>query len=347
MSQIVQGNVSAKLAALNARLEDSSSAAAQQELAARIVELEAVRATRADPTLQVAQQATPPGGSVGLSNLFLVILSGLVGFAVGSVGAVALAYFNPRISDDAEVSQLLPAPVLASVPKVTYAQRRRGLTPASMPPYAFEQIRRVRAQIWRPEPSVIMVTSADQGDGKTTIAAGLAAAFAEGNDEVILLDLDLRRPGLARLFGLEPAAWRPRDARVGSLEQMLVPAPGLPNVRLLSARPANVAVLERIVGELPELLREARELARWVILDTPPVGEVSDGLRFAPECDSVVLVVRARHTDRSRLIQVYNQLNRIGAHLVGTVVNDQRKVTKGSYAGPVSWSRLGGGRDAV
>ena len=104
-------------------------------------------------------------------------------------------------------------------------------------------------------------------------------------------------------------------------------------MKVLSARRASISVLERLVSELPELLREARGLAKWVVLDTPPLGEVGDGLRFAPDCDGVVLVVRARHTDRASLILAYNQLTRIGAHLLGTVVNDQRRVvTLGKYS---------------
>jgi Mrp family chromosome partitioning ATPase len=202
-----------------------------------------------------------------------------------------------------------------------------------MPPVVFEQIRKLRAQIPATEsPSVIMVTSTDSGDGKTTVAAGLASALSEAKDEVILLDLDLRRPGIADLFGLETSAGRPVPLEAASLSHLLVAVPGLPHVKVLSARRASITMLELLVGQLPELLREARALAKWVVLDTPPLGEVGDGLRFASDCDGVVLVVRARHTDRSRLIVSYNQLTRVGARLLGTVVNDERRnVTFGRY----------------
>jgi Mrp family chromosome partitioning ATPase len=139
-----------------------------------------------------------------------------------------------------------------------------------------------------------------------------------------LLDLNLRRPGLADIFGLEPRT-PPPQIESASLARMLVPAPGLPRLKVLSARRASISLLEQLVSRLPELLTEARGLANWIILDTPPVAEVSDALRFVPECDGVVLVVRPRHTDRSRLILAYNQLTRVGASLIGTVVNDQRR----------------------
>lgn len=334
---VVQRNIDAMLRALGARMRQpgtAASASGQQELALRIVQLEAARATGADPTLRVTQGAQLPTSYTGLPRLLLVILSAVVGFALGSVGAVALAYFSPRVGDATEVAQLLPVPVLAAVPKVSYIQRRHGLTPTSMAPVVFEQIRKLRAQIPTTDgPSVIMVTSADSGDGKTTVAAGLASALSEAQEEVILLDLDLRRPGVADLFGLETSAGRPLQLEAASLPHLLVQVPGLPHVKVLSARRAGIAVLERLVGQLPELLREARALAKWVVLDTPPLGEVGDGLRFAPDCDGVVLVVRARHTDRSRLILAYNQLIGVSARLLGTVVNDERRAMSfGTYS---------------
>ena len=298
------------------------------------MQLESVRSQKTDPTLQVTQEAQLPTSSTGLPRWLLVFLAAVVGFAIGSVGAVALSYFSPKVGDATEVAALLPVPVLATIPRVSFIQRRKGLSPTAMPPFVFEQIRKLRAQIpGKNDASVIMVTSTDSGDGKTTVAAGLASAFAEGKEEVILLDLDLRRPGVADIFGIEPTSGRSLQLEAAALAHLLVPVPGLPHVRVLSARRASISVLERLVSELPELLREARGLAKWVVLDTPPLGEVGDGLRFAPDCDGVVLVVRARHTDRASLILAYNQLTRIGAHLLGTVVNDQRRVvTLGKYS---------------
>lgn len=337
-SKVVLRNIDVKLRALEVRFKalggGTAAGVGRDELAARIAQLEALRATGADPTLRVAQAASLPTSPTGLPMWFLVLLSAIVGFALGSIGAVALAYFSPRIGDETEVGLLLPVPVLGAVPKVTLMERRQGLGPVAMPPFVFEQIRKVRAQIPSGDgPSVLMVTSADVGDGKTTIAAGLAAAFAEGNEEVILLDLDLRRPRVAKLFGLAPSARRSAEFQAGSLERMLVPVPSLPNVRVLSIRAANISVLERLISQLPEVLDEARQLASWVVLDTPPLGEVSDGLRFASSCDAVLLVVRAGRTDRSRLILAYNQLARVGARILGTVVNDQRRfASRASYA---------------
>jgi Mrp family chromosome partitioning ATPase len=84
-----------------------------------------------------------------------------------------------------------------------------------------------------------------------------------------------------------------------------------------------MADLESLIVRLPALLDEAAELADWVVLDTAPVGEVSYSLRIAPEADAVVVVVRPRHTDRSRLMLARDRLLRAHANLVGTVLVGQ------------------------
>ena len=178
----------------------------------------------------------------------------------------------------------MPIPVLAGIPKMPYIHRRHRLAPTSMPPFAFDQIGKLRAQMPKSnESSTIMVTGADAGDGKTTIAACLAAALTEGKQDVILLDLDLRRPGLADIFGLQSATHRPLQIESASLAQMLVPSPGVPSIRVCRHDEQVFRCSNTWSADCRDLLIEARGLAKWIVLDTPPVGEVGDALRFAPE----------------------------------------------------------------
>jgi len=180
-----------------------------------------------------------------------------------------------------------------------------------------------------------MVTSADSGDGKTTIAAALAAAFAEGEEKVILMDLDLRDPGVANVFGVE----RPLDERVRhdwntSLFEMLTPVPEFPHLKILPAQEGDISTLELLIARLPELLIEAKSIADRLIIDTPPVGEVSDAVRISAECDGFVMVVRPRHTDRSKLVLARNLLTRVDATPLGTVlVGQQRPMISSKYYG--------------
>jgi Mrp family chromosome partitioning ATPase len=266
-----------------------------------------------------------------------VLIAALAGFAIGCIAALGVEYFSSRVHDPGEVTSLLSAPILAVLPKVRAAQNG-SLSPKSLPPVAFEQIRMLKAQFGRRRQgssTVVMITSADAGDGKTTVAAALAAACTEGDQDVIILDLDLRAPAIGRLLALDNATGDgvPTDWKAG-LDDLLVPVPGIPHLKALTTQPGGFSSFDALMERLPVLLAEARQQADWVIVDTPPIGEVSDAVPIAEECDEVLVVVRPGHTDRSRLIVARDVFARIDVIPIGTVLVGQRqKPMAGRYYG--------------
>ena len=168
---------------------------------------------------------------------------------------------------------------------------------------------------------VIMVTSAGAGDGKTTVAAALAAAFAEVNEEVVLMDLDMRRPEMTRLLGPNATVdGRAHPELANGAGDGTVPVRPLPGVRLVPAPKGDLAKLETIIKTLPAQIAQAKRKSACVIVDTAPVGEVSEALQIAAVCDQVVVVARPRHTDRRRLRMARDLLERAHAPTVGMVL---------------------------
>lgn len=322
---VVQHNVANELAALQARVaalpRAARSAGSQPtDLSTSIDELNAAKANGGDPTLSISQAAQPPTSPTGAARWLVTLLSLVGGFALASVGALGLEFFSRPVRDEEELTTFFDAPILASIPLV----RRSGpgpLSPLSLPPGAFEPVRMLRVQLEMAEAPVIMVTSAGAGDGKTTLVAALAAAFSEGGQDVILMDLDLRRPSLAKV--LDAASHESQPENPDDPEQFLrrlAFVPGLPNVKLLPFPAASMSSIGDVMARLPPLLAQARRAAGCVIVDTAPVGEVSESLRIASMCDTVVFVVRPRHTDRRRLVLARDLLARAGAPLAGIVL---------------------------
>ncbi len=334
-SSIVQANVARNLAALQARaVAPGVSSAERQALSSDIDDLQSIQAKGRDPSLSIFSRAQIPGSPTGAPTWLVLLLAALAGLVLGCVAALAIEYFSRRIRDVHDVRAIFPEPVLAGIPKVKRA--RGALAPVDLPPQAFEQLRTLRAQLLAPHYGrVVMVTSADAGDGKTTIATSLASAFAEGSGDVILLDIDVIKPDAGGVLGLEdPSAVR--DSLDGDikLEDLLVAVPGHPRLRVLRAPRGDMLSLDSLITRLPDLLEQALGLADRVILDTPPVGEVAHSLRAAAECDTVVVVVRPRHTDRSRLALARDQLLRTGANVAGTVlVGESVGKLAGTYYG--------------
>jgi Mrp family chromosome partitioning ATPase len=260
-----------------------------------------------------------------------LLLALVGGFVLGSVLAIGLEAFTRPVRDRAELTALFPVPVLATIPRI--AGRRGSVPPWDFSPVAFEQVRLLRVQLSLSAITpVIMVTSAGAGDGKTTIAAALAAAFAEADEDVILMDLDLRKPDLSALLEVDI----PRqeiDFTDSFPEGVPIPVPQLPRVKVVPAPRGDFAKFESVVRQLPEMLAKARRMASCVIIDTAPVGEVSETLRIAPICDQVVFVTRPRHTDRRRLILARDLLERADAPLGGlVVVGEDGGIRSGKYA---------------
>jgi capsular exopolysaccharide synthesis family protein len=209
----------------------------------------------------------------------------------------------------------------SAAPAVDAAQLVMLVDPRSAAAEAYRTLRtNIQFSSLDREVRSIAITSAGAGDGKSTTLANLAIAIAEGGHRVIAVDADLRRPGLHALFGL--------DNREGLTTAVLddhtrlplqdTPVPGL---RLLASGPLPPNPAE-LVGSrrLDRVLRQLREAADYVLLDTPPAAALSDAPTLAARVDGVVLVIGAGRTKRELARRAKEQLERVQAHILGVVL---------------------------
>jgi Mrp family chromosome partitioning ATPase len=181
-------------------------------------------------------------------------------------------------------------------------------------------LQRMREQGWRS----LGVTSARPGDGKTTLAANLGVAIAaDPRHTALLVDLDLRRPSLGRLFGLEPARGIEDVLRgVAGVGACLARPAGIPNLRLLPARGRSSDSSGAVAGPACQALLaelKTRYTNRIVVVDLPPVLEADDTLTLAPLLDCVLFVVAEGRTAREDVARALGLLRR--TPVVGTVLN--------------------------
>jgi capsular exopolysaccharide synthesis family protein len=174
-------------------------------------------------------------------------------------------------------------------------------------PYALEQYRMVRTKIaYHPlQPKVIVVTSACSGDGKTISAVNLATVFALRSDvQVLLVEADFRRSGLAELLGVQPT---PGIAGVlagkCNLSEALIRLEQLPNLWVLPAGACAVNPAEMLETEAwQSMCASFRHQFAFTLIDAPPVAVVADYELIEKDCDGVLMVVRPDHTDRSSFV---------------------------------------------
>jgi capsular exopolysaccharide synthesis family protein len=203
-----------------------------------------------------------------------------------------------------------PQLVMLSEPRSAAAEAYRSLA-ASL---QFAQVdRQVRT---------IGVTSAAAGEGKSSTVANLAVALAEGGRQVIVIDADLRRPGLHELFGVPASDGLAvlLGADRGELPLFETAAPG---VRVLPAGPTPSNPMEMLASErFDGVLALAREQADFVLVDTAPAGALADAAVVGRRLDGVLLVVTAGRTKRELARRARDQLEQVNANVLGVVLVD-------------------------
>lgn len=167
----------------------------------------------------------------------------------------------------------------------------------------------------------LVVTSATPGEGKTTMTANLAVAFAQTGARVCLVDADLRRSMVAKLFGVDN--WSGLTTTLigqGDLD-MVLQETKIPGLTLLPSGPIPPNPAEMLgSARMSNLLTSLQDRFDIVLVDTPPVLAVTDAAVVAPKVDGVVLVVRSGAVPREQAIRAKVALEAVKANLLGVIL---------------------------
>lgn len=181
---------------------------------------------------------------------------------------------------------------------------------------------------------MIQVTSPNQGDGKSTLAANLAISIAQSGKRVILVDCDLRRPRIERLFHLTDNGLGLVSVIIGECEPSAAGRPsGIENLTILTSGPKPSNPAELLTSPRFQVaIEKLRADFDFVILDTPPLLAVSDASVVAPRADGVILVFRMSNKARPTAERACDMLAQLGAKVIGVVVNGSGRAKEG-YGG--------------
>jgi polysaccharide biosynthesis transport protein len=273
-------------------------------------------------------------------------------FLVGLVGGIGLAilreYMDNTVKTPDDIETLARLPSLAVVPAFEDSQRdgRRNKTlkeaigngharhvelvaqylPKSQMSEAFRALRTalLLSQAGRP-PQVILVTSALPREGKTTAAANLAVTLAQLGDRTLLIDADLRKPGVGRLLNMTSGKYAGLSsylAGVSSLDLVTVQHPSVPNLSAiptgpLPPNPADLLSSHRLADAIAQL----RSKFKFIVIDTPPVMAATDAVILSVQADGVVLVVRSGETPKEAFTRTRDLLVSVKCRLLGVVLN--------------------------
>jgi capsular exopolysaccharide synthesis family protein len=269
---------------------------------------------------------------------------GLLGVFAGLLVGLGLAFLRDRVDDvvreEGHLRESLPqVPVLGRIPRIPKRQGGPLVTVSAPHSLASESFRALSSTIRfllaasrttgpnRPSDGwsqrVLLITSAGPGEGKTTVAANLAVAAARVGLRVVLLDADLRKPGVSEEFGLGDApGLSDLLADRGQVEDYLLDF-GVPGLHILAAGsiPPNPGEL-LASGQAHQVLEQLRQRCDLVVVDSAPVTRVADTCELIPVADRVVLVTRRGVTHAHSVADAVERIRHVGGAVSGTVFND-------------------------
>ncbi len=274
-------------------------------------------------------------------------------FLVGLVGGIGLAlmreYLDNTVKTPDDVESLSRLPSLAVVPQFAGSNgngRRHGLLqgfsssnghdkrielvaqhlPKSQMSEAFRALRTsiLLSQADHP-PQVILVTSALPREGKTTAAANLAVTLAQLGDKTVLVDADLRKPGVGRLLNLTGGKYAGLSsylAGVSSLDLVSIPHPAIPNLVAIPTGPLPPNPADLLSShKLVEAIAELRTKFKFIVIDSPPIMAATDAVILSVQADGVLLVVRSGETPKEAFTRTRDLLNSVKCRILGVVLN--------------------------
>jgi len=287
--------------------------------------------------IRVIDPAQIPKSPVKPKKTQNILLAMVVGLSLGVGLAFFLEYIDSTIKLPEDISQHLKIPYLGPVPALATETNPDGtlierkpqedlITIFAPKSTASEAYRGIRTSLLLSSadmaPQVILVCSSAPREGKTITTSNIAIAMAQAGSKVLVMDCDLRRPKLHKLFSLDRDKGM-SNILVGSctLDDAIVHTQ-VPNVDLIPSGPIPPNPSEILISHhMKELIEKARTRYERIIIDSPPITAVTDAAIVANMVDGVVIVIRANDTHREIIKNGIAHLRSINAHILGAVLN--------------------------
>lgn len=296
--------------------------------------------------LMAFESAELPGAPIFPNVRMSIAIGALGGIVLGLVYALIRSVLDRRIRNPKQIEETFDLPVVGTIPLDRRFSDSVRIVPGTESDAAAtgnngvrEAMRELRTNLEFMDidspPRIILVTSPLPGDGKSTIIANLAVTIAARGQRVIVVDGDLRRPTVAKAFGLVEGVGL-TDVLVGraEIEDVIQPWGSGGKLSVLAAGSAAPNPSELVGSRIMQILLE--ELAREyiVLVDAPPLIPVTDAAILAARADGALLVASAGRTTFEAVDKSLANLTRVGAHPLGVILNRMTRTgSDGAYYG--------------
>lgn len=263
-----------------------------------------------------------------------IVIKGMI---IGAMLSMALlliyAFTRSTIHEEEDFKKMLNVDCVCTIPQIIFKKRGKDVRQdisiynKKISQTFLEAIRVLRARIEKDakknDLKVFLVTSAAPGEGKSTIAANIAMALAMRDSKVVLVDCDLRNPSVREQLNLQPEGKGLYEylKKKAKLEDILMWSDTYKMYVIPGGEAINNASELLDSPRMKKLLEELGELAEYIILDTAPVGILTDTAVLAQAADAALFVVKQDYASRSAIMEGIGQLAESGIYISGCILN--------------------------
>jgi tyrosine-protein kinase Etk/Wzc len=253
------------------------------------------------------------------------MLAFILGFVLPAFAIIIIDLLNNKIIDKKDIEKITRTPILGYISHSNYSTEMPVVEkPGSTLSESFRSIRTsLRYFVTDEKPRVIGISSTISGEGKTFVAVNLAAIISMLGKKTLLVGLDLRKPRIHRILGLDnKVGMSTYLSDISSFEEIIQPTQ-IENLWYVAAGPIPPNPAELIErAAMATFLGEAKKQFDYIILDTPPVAIVTDALLLSPHADIMLFVVRQRYSSRNTLHLIEEIHKNREMNISGIIVND-------------------------
>jgi capsular exopolysaccharide synthesis family protein len=287
--------------------------------------------------VKIVQHALAPSWPAPARNTLKLLLGIFAGLGLGAGIAFVSDYLDRRFKSATDIERELGIPLLGVIPRYKTSKRKLGQLITLADPWssASEAYRSIRTWIQLSAPKALqtlLITSAVPHEGKSTTSANLAVAYAQLGRKVLLIDVDLRRPTIHRIFNMGNNSGL-TDVLTGKAHwEHIIQNTPIENLKALFAGPIPPNPVELLsTGRFNDLLHSLKNVFDTIICDSPVQLSIPDVAIIAPDMDGVLIVHCPSRVNKEEVLETRKLLERANANIIGIVLNNIYKKDQQYY----------------
>lgn len=294
-----------------------------------------VKAANVSDVLVIDPAKDTGGGKIGPNTQLNYVMAGLYGLFIPVFIVFARVFFDNKIRDIKQLEKITPIPVLGMVGKSKAVSNLAVLeSPKSAISEAFRNLRSSLQFLYKEQGTTgsktVLITSSISGEGKSFCAINLVSVFALSDKKAVLVDLDLRKPKISKYFDMDNSIGV-SDFLINEADlNSIIKKTEYENLDIVTSGRTPPNPSELLIGErFTLLLEKLKERYDYIVLDSPPIGLVTDSLDISKKVDATLYIARYNYTGKNMFAYINEKYRRGEIENISVVMNGH--IGRGGY----------------